>query len=99
MTTGHDEGSLWPPSWYLQGAISMFEYGQCSLISSLRAPTTLLHCISLPLVKVEEPTLLCRNAILQRVVLTRSDLGRAEITGADFTNALVDKSQQMVSKV
>lgn len=38
-----------------------------------------------------------RNTILQRVVLTRSDLGKADIYGADFTNALVDRSQQIVS--
>lgn len=37
-----------------------------------------------------------RNAILQRAVLTRSDLRDADIKGADFTNALVDKAQQMV---
>ncbi|GAB4822014.1 hypothetical protein N2152v2_009060 [Parachlorella kessleri] len=36
-----------------------------------------------------------RNAILQRSVLTRSDLNQADVYGADFTNALVDKSQQM----
>jgi hypothetical protein len=35
------------------------------------------------------------NAILQRVVFTRSDLGGARISGADFSNSLVDKSQQM----
>jgi hypothetical protein len=32
---------------------------------------------------------------LQRAVLTRSDLGRADIYGTDFTNALLDKTQQM----
>lgn len=29
------------------------------------------------------------------MVLTRSDLAGAQIEGADFTNALVDKTQQM----
>lgn len=33
----------------------------------------------------------------KRVVLTRSDLARSDIFGADFTNALVDRSQQLVS--
>lgn len=37
-----------------------------------------------------------KNAILQRAVFTRSDLGGANIEGADFTNALVDKTQQQV---
>lgn len=32
----------------------------------------------------------------QRAVLTRSDLKDADIYGADFTNALLDKTQQMV---
>lgn len=36
-----------------------------------------------------------RNAVLQRGVFTRSDFSRSDIYGADFTNALVDKSQQM----
>jgi hypothetical protein len=36
-----------------------------------------------------------RNAVLQRAVFTRSDFSRSDIYGADFTNALVDKSQQM----
>ena len=36
-----------------------------------------------------------RNAILQRTVFTRSDLGGADIYGADFTNALVDRAQQL----
>lgn len=36
-----------------------------------------------------------RNAVLQRAVFTRSDFGGADIYGADFTNALVDKTQQM----
>jgi hypothetical protein len=36
-----------------------------------------------------------KNTILQRAVLTRSDLGNAVIDGADFTNALLDKTQQM----
>lgn len=38
-----------------------------------------------------------KNAILQRAVFTRSDLGGANVEGADFTNALLDKTQQMVS--
>jgi hypothetical protein len=38
-----------------------------------------------------------KNAILERAVFTRSDLGGALIDGADFTNALLDKTQQMVS--
>lgn len=38
-----------------------------------------------------------KNAVLQRAVFTRSDLGGAIVEGADFTNALVDKTQQMVS--
>ena len=37
-----------------------------------------------------------RNAVLQRGVFTRSDFSRSDIYGADFTNALVDKSQQMM---
>lgn len=37
-----------------------------------------------------------RNAILERAVFTRSDLGGANVEGADFTNALLDKTQQMV---
>lgn len=36
-----------------------------------------------------------RNAILQRVVFTSSDLTGADIYGADFSNALVDRSQQL----
>jgi uncharacterized protein YjbI with pentapeptide repeats len=36
-----------------------------------------------------------RNAILQRAIFTRSDFGGADIYGADFTNALIDKTQQM----
>ena len=36
-----------------------------------------------------------RNAVLQRAVFTRSDFSRSDIYGADFTNALVDKTQQM----
>lgn len=39
-----------------------------------------------------------RNAILQRAVFTRSDLGGADVEGADFSNALLDKTQQMVSR-
>jgi Pentapeptide repeats (8 copies) len=35
------------------------------------------------------------NTILQRTVFTSSDLGGAKITGADFTNALVDRAQQL----
>lgn len=38
-------------------------------------------------------------AALQRAVLTRSDLKDADIYGADFTNALLDKTQQMVGGV
>eukprot|EP00878_Enallax_costatus_P019382 GHUV01020447.1.p4 GENE.GHUV01020447.1~~GHUV01020447.1.p4 ORF type:complete len:100 (-),score=26.00 GHUV01020447.1:450-749(-) len=38
-----------------------------------------------------------KSAILQRAVFTRSDLGGANVEGADFTNALLDKTQQMVS--
>lgn len=38
-----------------------------------------------------------KNAILSRAVLTRSDLGGADVEGADFSNALVDRSQQIVS--
>mgnify|MGYP001807477538 CR=1 FL=1 len=38
-----------------------------------------------------------KNAILQRTVFTRSDLKDAVIEGADFTNALLDKTQVMVS--
>lgn len=33
------------------------------------------------------------NAVLQRAILTSSDLTGAIVTGADFTDALVDKSQ------
>ncbi len=36
------------------------------------------------------------NAVLERVVLTRSDLTGAVVQGADFSNALVDRDQQMV---
>ena len=36
-----------------------------------------------------------RNAILQRTVFTSSDLGKADIYGADFTNALVDRTMQI----
>lgn len=37
-----------------------------------------------------------KDAVLQRAIFTRSDLGGANIEGADFTNALLDKPQQMV---
>lgn len=37
-----------------------------------------------------------KDAVLQRAVFTRSDLGGANIEGADFTNALLDKLQQQV---
>lgn len=36
-----------------------------------------------------------RNANLTRAVLTRSDLTGADVKGADFSNALVDKAQQV----
>lgn len=36
-----------------------------------------------------------KNAILERVIFTRSDFGGADIEGADFSNALVDKTQQI----
>eukprot|EP00882_Tetradesmus_deserticola_P013104 GHRQ01013897.1.p1 GENE.GHRQ01013897.1~~GHRQ01013897.1.p1 ORF type:complete len:261 (+),score=92.30 GHRQ01013897.1:47-784(+) len=36
-----------------------------------------------------------KDAILERAVFTRSDLGGANIEGADFSNALLDKLQQM----
>eukprot|EP00887_Chlorella_sp_A99_P006431 scaffold3.g6431.t1 len=36
-----------------------------------------------------------RNAILERAILTASDLRDADIYGSDFTNALVDKAQQL----
>lgn len=36
-----------------------------------------------------------KNALLVRAVLTQSDLGKANVEGADFTNALIDKEQQM----
>ena len=36
-----------------------------------------------------------RDAILQRAVFTRSDLANSDIFGADFTNALLDKTQQL----
>ncbi len=36
-----------------------------------------------------------KNANLSRAVLTRSDLGGAIIEGADFSNALVDRTQQL----
>lgn len=35
------------------------------------------------------------DANLQRVIFTRSDLTGAQINGADFTNALVDRQQQI----
>lgn len=38
------------------------------------------------------------NAVLERVVLTRSDLTGAIVEGADFSNALVDRDQQMVRR-
>lgn len=38
-----------------------------------------------------------KQANLSRAVFTRSDFGGADITGADFTNALVDRTQQIVS--
>ena len=42
------------------------------------------------------PTRQCQanltNAILERAVFTRSDLGGAIVDGADFTNALLDKA-------
>lgn len=41
----------------------------------------------------------CMKSVLQQhslVCLCRTDFGGANITGADFTNALVDKSQQIV---
>lgn len=37
------------------------------------------------------------NAILVRTVLTRSDLGRAVIEGADFSDAVLDLPQKLVS--
>ena len=37
-----------------------------------------------------------RNANFERTVLTRSDLTGAKIDGTDFSNALVDKTQQIV---
>lgn len=37
-----------------------------------------------------------RNANFERVVLTRSDLTGAKIDGTDFSNALIDKTQQIV---
>jgi hypothetical protein len=36
--------------------------------------------------------------VVQRTIMTRSDLNKADIYGADFTNALIDKTQQMVSQ-
>ena len=36
-----------------------------------------------------------KNSILQRAVFTRSDLDKAVIEGADFSNALVDRTQQI----
>lgn len=36
-----------------------------------------------------------KNAVLVRVVFTRSDLNNADINGADFTNALLDRTQQI----
>ena len=38
-----------------------------------------------------------KNAILERAVFTRSDLTGANVEGADFSNALVDRTQQIVS--
>ena len=35
------------------------------------------------------------GAVLARAVLTRSDLTGSSIKGADFTNALVDRAQQL----
>lgn len=35
------------------------------------------------------------NAVLARTVLTLADLGGANIEGADFTDALLDKTQQL----
>jgi len=37
-----------------------------------------------------------KNAVLERAVFTRSDLTGAVVEGADFSNALLDKLQQMV---
>lgn len=36
-----------------------------------------------------------KNSVLQRAVFTRSDLDKAVIEGADFSNALVDRTQQI----
>jgi hypothetical protein len=36
-----------------------------------------------------------KNAILERVVFTRSDLRDAQIEGADFTNSMIDRTQQI----
>lgn len=36
------------------------------------------------------------NAILVRTVLTRSDLGKAVIEGADFSDAVLDLPQKQV---
>jgi uncharacterized protein YjbI with pentapeptide repeats len=39
-----------------------------------------------------------KNAVLQRAIFTRSDLTGAIVEGADFSNALLDKTQQLVSR-
>ena len=36
-----------------------------------------------------------KNALLLRVVASRSDFAGADITNADFTNSILDKTQQM----
>ena len=37
-----------------------------------------------------------RDAVLVRTVLTRSDLGKAKIEGADFSDAVLDFAQKQV---
>lgn len=36
-----------------------------------------------------------RGTVMQRTVLTRSDLTGADVFGTDFTNSLLDRSQQL----
>jgi RES domain-containing protein len=57
-----------------------------------------LPALDIPNAALSAYQLLCELVLaltLQRAILTRSDLSRADIYGADFTNALVDKTQQM----
>jgi hypothetical protein len=54
-------------------------------------------CPPAALIAIPAPCWPTCTLIVQRTIMTRSDLNKADIYGADFTNALIDKTQQMVS--